>query len=67
MLSHSIRKLLNAPLKGAALASWYPPELRHNVHGYVVRLAVPPLSFHMYSCCKNLVLECSRAVRPKAT
>ena len=30
----SIRKLLNAPLRGEALASWYPPELRHNVHGY---------------------------------
>jgi hypothetical protein len=32
----SIRKLLNAPLKGEAMARWYPPELRHNVHGYQV-------------------------------
>ena len=30
----SIRKLLNAPLKGEAMARWYPPELIHNVHGY---------------------------------
>ena len=32
----SIRKLLNAPLKGEAIARWYPPELIHNVHGYQV-------------------------------
>mmetsp|Transcript_93543 Transcript_93543/g.151035 ORF Transcript_93543/g.151035 Transcript_93543/m.151035 type:complete len:162 (-) Transcript_93543:725-1210(-) len=31
----SIRKLLNAPLKGEAINSWYPPELRHNVNGYM--------------------------------
>ena len=30
----SIRKLLNAPLKGEAMARWYPPELIHSVHGY---------------------------------
>ena len=32
----SIRKLLNAPLKGEAIARWYPPELIHNVHDYQV-------------------------------
>jgi len=31
----SIRKLLNAPLKAEVINEWYPPELRHNVNGYV--------------------------------
>ena len=45
----SIRKLLNAPLKGEAMASWYPPELRHNVHGYEVSNPTPPKHTHTHS------------------